>query len=62
MVLNIRKRVLAGLMLVLAAVSIVFAQDRSAAGSVDFSLRSVDGPVRARAGLPVIFSAQVPAE
>ena len=43
MVLNIRKRVLAGLMLVLVVTSIVFAQDRSAAGSVDFSLRSVDG-------------------
>ena len=41
MVLNIRKRILAGLMAVLAS-SIAFAQDR-AAGPVDFSLRSIDG-------------------
>ena len=43
MVLNIRKSVLTGLMLVLVVTSVVFAQDRSAAGAVDFSLRSVDG-------------------
>ena len=40
MVLNIRKRVLAGLMTILAS-SFAFAQDRTA--SVDFSLRSIDG-------------------
>jgi peroxiredoxin len=40
MVLNIRKRVVAGLMLPLVASAIVFAQDR---GPVDFSLRSIDG-------------------
>jgi peroxiredoxin len=43
MVLNIRKRVVAGLMFALVASSIVFAQDRGAGGPVDFSLRSVDG-------------------
>jgi peroxiredoxin len=42
MVLNIRKRIRAGLML-LAASSLVFAQDRGAAGSVSFSLHSIDG-------------------
>lgn len=40
MVLNIKKRVLAGLMVVLVG-AIVFAQDRAA--TVEFSLRSVDG-------------------
>ncbi len=42
MVLNIQKRVLAGLMVVFAS-SIAFAQNRTAAGPVDFSLRSIDG-------------------
>ena len=40
MVLNMRKRVLAGLMTLLAS-SIAFAQDRT--GPVEFSLRSIDG-------------------
>ena len=42
MVLNIQKRVLAGLLVVFAS-SIAFAQSRPAAGPVDFSLRSIDG-------------------
>lgn len=42
MVLNIRKRILAGLMAVLVG-SIVFAQGRTPTGPVEFSLRSVDG-------------------
>ena len=42
MVLNIRKRVLAGLMVTLAS-SIAVAQDRAAGGPVEFSLRSIDG-------------------
>ena len=42
MVLNIQKRVLAGLLVVFAS-SIAFAQNRAAAGPVDFSLRSIDG-------------------
>ena len=42
MVLNIQKRVLAGLLLTLLASAVAFAQDR-AAGPVDFSLRSIDG-------------------
>ena len=41
MVLNMRKRVLAGVMALLA-VSLVFAQ-QPASGPVDFSLRSIDG-------------------
>jgi len=41
MVLNMRKRVLAGIMALLA-VSLVFAQ-QPASGPVDFSLRSIDG-------------------
>jgi peroxiredoxin len=41
MVLNMRKRVLAGMMALLA-VSLVFAQ-QPASGPVDFSLRSIDG-------------------
>jgi peroxiredoxin len=41
MVLNTRKKVLAGVMVVLA-VSLVFAQQPSS-GAVDFSLRSIDG-------------------
>jgi peroxiredoxin len=43
MVLNSQKRVVTGLMLLLAATSLVFAQARGASGPVDFSLRSVDG-------------------
>jgi len=42
MALNIRKRILAGL-LTLAASSIAFAQDRGAGGPVTFSLPSIDG-------------------
>ena len=41
MVSNIRKRILAGLMLLVAS-SIVFGQDRSAGGPVAFSLHSID--------------------
>src|SRR5688572_6463250 len=50
MVLNIRKRILAGLMAVLAS-SIAFAQDRAAGGPVDFSLRSIDGQTITSASL-----------
>lgn len=42
MVLNIRKRVLAGLLAVMAS-SVAFAQDRAAGTPVDFSLQSIDG-------------------
>ncbi|HET9479659.1 MAG TPA: TlpA disulfide reductase family protein [Pyrinomonadaceae bacterium] len=42
MVLNIRKRILAGFMAVLVG-SIVFAQGRTPTAPVEFSLRSVDG-------------------
>lgn len=42
MLLNIRKRILAGLML-LAASSLALAQDRGGAGPVTFSLHSIDG-------------------
>jgi peroxiredoxin len=42
MVLNIQKRILAGLMIVLAS-SLALAQDRAASGPLDFSLRSIDG-------------------
>lgn len=42
MVLNMRKRIMAGLMAVLASCA-VLAQTRAASGPVDFSLRSIDG-------------------
>lgn len=42
MVLNMRKRIVAGLMAVLASCA-VMAQDRAASGPVEFSLRSIDG-------------------
>ena len=42
MVLNMRKRIIAGLMAVLASCA-VMAQSRAANGSVEFSLRSIDG-------------------
>ncbi len=42
MVLNMRKRIVAGLMSVLASCA-VLAQDRGANGPVEFSLRSIDG-------------------
>jgi cytochrome c biogenesis protein CcmG/thiol:disulfide interchange protein DsbE len=42
MVLNMQKRILAGLLVVLAS-SLAFAQDRAAGAPVDFSLRSIDG-------------------
>jgi cytochrome c biogenesis protein CcmG/thiol:disulfide interchange protein DsbE len=42
MVLNMQKRILAGLLVVLAS-SLAFAQDRAAGPPVDFSLRSIDG-------------------
>ena len=51
MVLNMQKRVLAGLLMALLASSIVFAQDRAAAGPVDFSLRSIDGQTVTSASL-----------
>lgn len=50
MPLNMRKRFLAGLMAVLASV-VVLAQNRAAAGPVDFSMKSIDGQTVTSASL-----------